>query len=364
MFASPLTRSTHQGLHQTLQTHPCGTSVQCADTECVATMRAILQETFDVLELDPFYAALVPMHRGDYIQSVLFEAKGSVASYGGHFPSSHQHYVAKQLVDTRALNGFVVRKARELNADAPLNECAPCAWLPAAIVRCACLHGRVQVWTQALPACCVRACFNPADVSACVLPTMHHGKHRTQVHHAAGGCDLECHRPRHFPRRVGPPRAARRREAPHRGPRHGHVRLGPRVRARPWPPRQDAPRAVRRVVWPRDREQPRADADAPRRPQRRAARGDERDRGRAARRRVRLPARRRLRAAHALAALHRARRERPALPARAHAGAPPGRALRVAASLGGVARPTWIRPYVRLQYSTCPNPSPHLHAPW
>jgi ketopantoate reductase len=93
-------------------------------------MRSILQETFDVLELDPFYAALVPMHRDVFIQSVIFEAKGSVSSYASHFPSSYQHYAAKQLVDTRALNGFVVRKARELNASAPLNECAtPALWL-------------------------------------------------------------------------------------------------------------------------------------------------------------------------------------------------------------------------------------------
>ena len=87
-------------------------------------MRALLHETFDVFELDPFYAALVPMHRPRFIESVLMKAPGSVASYAGHFPSSHQHYAAGQLVDARALNGFVVRKARELGTAAPLNECA------------------------------------------------------------------------------------------------------------------------------------------------------------------------------------------------------------------------------------------------
>jgi ketopantoate reductase len=90
----------------------------------VAVMQSILQETFDVFELDPFYVALVPMYRRDFIQQIIFDAKGSVASYGSHFPSSHQHYLSGKLVDTRALNGFVVRKAREVNTQAPVNECA------------------------------------------------------------------------------------------------------------------------------------------------------------------------------------------------------------------------------------------------
>lgn len=99
--------------------------LQVEDAECVEIMTKILNETFDVLELDPFYAALVPMHRKGFIDNVIFAGKGSVASYAAHFPSSHQHYKAKQLVDTRALNGFIMRKARELNTPAPINECAP-----------------------------------------------------------------------------------------------------------------------------------------------------------------------------------------------------------------------------------------------
>jgi ketopantoate reductase len=87
-------------------------------------MEAILRETFEVLELDAFYVALVPLNRADFIKQVIFDGKGSVASYGTHFPSSHQHYKHKKLVDTRALNGFVVRKAREVNVQAPINECA------------------------------------------------------------------------------------------------------------------------------------------------------------------------------------------------------------------------------------------------
>jgi hypothetical protein len=88
-------------------------------------MEAILRETFEVLELDAFYVALVPLTRAEFIKQVIFEAKGSVASYASHFPSSHQHYKHKKMVDTRALNGFVVRKARESNVQAPINECAP-----------------------------------------------------------------------------------------------------------------------------------------------------------------------------------------------------------------------------------------------
>jgi ketopantoate reductase len=109
-------------------------SLQVSDKRCADMMRAILNETFDVLELDPFYAAVVPMHRAEFIQDVIFDAKGSVASYGGHYPSSYQHYSAKKLVDTRALNGFVVRKGREMHMAAPLNECAP----PSAGVQVAC----------------------------------------------------------------------------------------------------------------------------------------------------------------------------------------------------------------------------------
>lgn len=104
---------------------PPQNDLQVNDPDSVAIMRAILAETFDVLELDAFYAAVVPMHREEFVRDVIFDGKGSVASYAGHFPSSHQHYLAGKLVDTRALNGYVVRKARELNAQAPINECAP-----------------------------------------------------------------------------------------------------------------------------------------------------------------------------------------------------------------------------------------------
>lgn len=99
--------------------------VQCTDPQCVATMRAILTETLDVLENDLFFAALVPMHRELFIQDVIHSAKGSVRSYDFHFPSSYQHYRQMKLVDTRALNGFVVRKGRELSKPAPINECVP-----------------------------------------------------------------------------------------------------------------------------------------------------------------------------------------------------------------------------------------------
>jgi hypothetical protein len=86
-------------------------------------MRAILTETLDVLENDLFFAALVPMHRQLFIEDVIFNAKGSVRSYDFHFPSSYQHYKQMKLVDTRALNGFVVRKGRELSKPTPINEC-------------------------------------------------------------------------------------------------------------------------------------------------------------------------------------------------------------------------------------------------
>lgn len=97
--------------------------MQCTDPQCVATMRNILQETLDVLENDLFFAALVPMHRELFINDVIHNAKGSVRSYDFHFPSSYQHYKQMKLVDTRALNGFVVRKGRELSKPAPVNEC-------------------------------------------------------------------------------------------------------------------------------------------------------------------------------------------------------------------------------------------------
>lgn len=99
--------------------------VQCADPSCAAMMSGILYETLDILENDLFFAALVPMHRELFIKDVIHSAKGSVRSYDFHFPSSYQHYKQMKLVDTRALNGFVVRKGRELSKPAPINECAP-----------------------------------------------------------------------------------------------------------------------------------------------------------------------------------------------------------------------------------------------
>jgi len=118
---------------------------QVENAECVEIMTKILNETFDVLELDPFYTAFVPMHHKGYIDNVIFAGKGSVASYAAHFPSSHQHYKSKQLVDTRALNGFVVRKARELNTPAPINECAP-PLHPARAPRAARSHACALCW--------------------------------------------------------------------------------------------------------------------------------------------------------------------------------------------------------------------------
>lgn len=88
-------------------------------------MTSILRETFDVLSLDPFFAAVVPMRRAVFIKEVIFTGKGSVASYHTHYPSSYQHYVQGHLVDSRALNGYIMVKAQELNTHAPLNTCAP-----------------------------------------------------------------------------------------------------------------------------------------------------------------------------------------------------------------------------------------------